>query len=132
MSNARCEQTQDEQTQDSGAILNTRCFHMLSSAASIQVSASTSGIFTMSAIGAPPVMTPTCLIVTSRTDFFCPIIRNNILHLGLRLRENFDAKRRPRTPWSHDRYLMTHAKLCLEAGEPDFPPDACPSEEASN
>ena len=97
---------------------------MLSSAARTQITASTAGIFTMAAIGTPAIMTPSCVLVSSRTDFLCPITRNNILHLGLRLRENFDAKRRPRTPWTHEAYLQTHARLCTEAEEEDYPPSS--------
>ena len=103
-------------------ILKRDISQILLSFANLQVSASTSGVFTHIAVGSPIVMVPSCLILTSRTDFLCPVTRVNIQHLGLRLRESFEAKRRPRTPWSHERYLQLHAELCQEVGESDFLP----------
>ena len=102
-------------------VLKRDISHILLSYSGLQISATTSGVFTMVALGNPAIMTSSCLVLTSRTDFLCPVTRLNVQHLGLRLRESFDAKRRPRTPWSHERYLQLHAKLCEEVGEEDFP-----------
>ena len=87
-------------------VLKRDIAHILLSYAGLQISVSTARVYTVAAIGDPVILTPSCLILTSRTDFLSPITRLNIEHLGLRLRETFDAKRRPRTPWSHDHYLL--------------------------
>lgn len=104
-------------------VLKRDISQLLFQRANIQVTSSSAGILTIIALGTPPIMTPSCYIVTSRTDFLCPINRINTSHLGLRLRETFDSKQRPRIPWSHDRYLELHAQLCAATGEPDHLPD---------
>ena len=53
-------------------------------------------------------MYPTTHITFSRTDFLHPHVVSNLGTIGLKLREGFDAKRRPRTPWTSAAYMQQH------------------------
>lgn len=53
-------------------------------------------------------MFPTTHVTFSRTDFLHPQIVSNLGSIGLKLREGFDAKRRPRTSWKSSTYLQQH------------------------
>ena len=54
------------------------------------------------------LMCPTTHITVSRTDFSHPHVVSNLGTIGLKLREGFDAKRRPRRPWTSTTYMQQH------------------------
>ena len=59
---------------------------------------------------------PVAEVTLQRTDFLSPPTVINTQALGLQMRLSFDAKRRPRKPWSNSSYLDQH-KALLEAYE---------------
>ena len=59
-------------------------------------------------------MFPSTFITFSRTDFLHPQVVSNIGSLGLKLREGFDSKRRPRVSWTSSQYLQQHRERHAE------------------
>ena len=59
-------------------------------------------------------MVPRAHITFSRTDFSHPQVISNLGTIGLKLREGYDAKRRPRSQWTKSSYLKQHKERHAE------------------
>ena len=59
-------------------------------------------------------MVPSAHITFSRTDFTHPQVISNLGTIGLKLREGYDAKQRPRPLWTKSSYLKQHQERHAE------------------
>ena len=92
-------------------VLQKDLLELLSLHAQTPVHISYHGSITQAYAPARNDMVPSSLISFSRTDFTHPQVVSNFGTIGLKLREGYDAKRRPRVPWSTAAYLQKHREL---------------------
>ena len=81
---------------------------LLSLHANLPVHISYHGTLTRAYDGRARQMVSSAFITFSRTDFAHPLVISNLGTLGLKLREGFDAKQRPRVKWTSREYLAQH------------------------